>query len=87
MSPVELDTSPLEPSKPTHRADERPSIPLPNGKVLKPRKQWAQEKGISDKTAGKIGAPTSYIGNVAYVVEPDATLKLVEHGRRRGRRW
>jgi len=67
----------------------RPDIPLPGGKVATPRKAWAKAKGVSDKTASKIRGLTFYVGGAAYVTEPDATLRLIEHGkkvRRGGRR-
>jgi len=89
MSQATLDASPLKSAKPTRGADDRPDIPLPNGKVAVPRKRWARGKRISDKTASKLKGLTFYIANVAYVTEPDATLKLIEHGkhvRRGGRR-
>ena len=85
MSDVSLNSPTASPLDATRRATERPDIPLPGGKVARPRKRWAKEKGICEKTAGKI-VDNVYIANSAYVIEPDATLKLIKHGQRRGRR-
>jgi len=85
MSDLVVDLPTNSKPRPARRATERPDIPLPGGKVARPRKRWAREKGICEKTAGRI-VDNVYIANSAYVIEPDATLKLIKHGQRRGRR-
>jgi hypothetical protein len=74
MSNLHIDRSAT--SGATRRASERPHIPLPNGDFLEPRRQWAAAIGISDRTAGRMNLPTTYVGNVAYVPH-NASLKVL----------
>jgi hypothetical protein len=95
MSDVGIDVSTPSRSRVTRRAKERPWIALASGDSLVPRCQWAEAKGISDKTAARMNLPTTYISNVAYVLDGASTEILAERvqrrnqpstGRRRGAR-
>jgi hypothetical protein len=59
----------------------RKHIPLDDD-VLIPRGEFAAEIGISDKTAQRSNWPTTYIGNVAYVLR-GKTLRLIGESVRR----
>jgi hypothetical protein len=83
LSNLALDTSALRQFKATRRANERPRIQLANGDFLEPRRQWAGGVGISDKTAGRMNLPTTYIANVAYVLHNASTEILAERVRQR----
>ena len=83
MSDLALNTSAVRRTKVTRRAKERPRIPLANGDFLEPRRQWAGGVGISDKTAGRMNLPTTYISNVAYVLHNASTQILADRVRRR----
>jgi hypothetical protein len=60
----------------------RPHIQLA-GDVLVPRREFAQELGITDKTAQRKDLPTTYIGNVAYVPREESRRIIAETVRRR----
>jgi hypothetical protein len=80
-------TTPAEPKREQRRARsvERPSITLPNGKVLDPRRRFADEIGLAERTVAELKPPTVYIGKVAYV-DRDATLmQLAAKLKRRNR--
>ena len=63
MSDLSPDTSQSHRSK-----HHRPiTIELPNGRVLEQRAHFADDLGVTDKTVKRLNAPTTYIGNVAYV--------------------
>ena len=81
MSDLSFDPSPARPQR-RSRADDRPDIQLPNGKVLKPRRRWAEAVGITERTARRLNLQTTYISNVAYVLEPDSTAQLGADVRR-----
>jgi hypothetical protein len=80
VSDLSLDTPPTRPRR--SRADDRPVISLPNGKELYPRRQWSKDKGVTERTAKRMNLPTTYISNVAYVLEPDSTEQLAAGVRR-----
>jgi len=44
--------------------------------TLQPRREFADELGISDKTAARMNLPTTYIGNVAYIAR-NASLEII----------
>jgi len=77
------NTSGLYRSKATRRAKERPRISLADGEFLEPRRNWAEAVGISDKTAGRMNLPTTYIGGVAYVLHNASREILAERVQRR----
>jgi hypothetical protein len=54
----------------------RRRIALPGGKDLQPRVEFADEIGVSDRTAARLGLPTTYIGNVAYI-ERNESLAII----------
>jgi hypothetical protein len=54
---------------------ERPVIKLPDDDLV-PRRDFASEIGVSDKTAKRLNLPTTYVGNVAYVLR-GASLKII----------
>jgi len=58
------------------KREHRPDIALPNGKKLQPRRHFADEIGVSERTVKRLNPPTTYVGNVAYI-EPDATVQLI----------
>lgn len=58
------------------RPRERVSIQLPDGDVLDPRKKFADDLGVSEKTVARMNPPTTYIGNVAHV-KRNATLQII----------
>jgi hypothetical protein len=61
----------------------RRRIDLPNGDYLQPRAEFAAaELGVSDKTARRLNLPTTYMGNIAYVLH-DASLTIVAAGVQR----
>ena len=64
------------------RREDRPSITLPNGKVLEPRVKFASDLGLSEKTVTRMNVPTTYIGCVAYV-DRDEGLKHIGAGVKR----
>jgi hypothetical protein len=81
---VDIDTPATCTSKRKGRtAKERPCIPLPNGDCLEPRVQWAEGKGITDRTARKLNLKTTYFGGVAYVLRNASTQQLAEHAQHR----
>ena len=54
-----------------------PEIKLPDGEVLKPRRDFAHNViGVCERSAARMNLPTTYIGGVAYVAE-NASLKIV----------
>jgi hypothetical protein len=62
------DISVEQPSpRPRKRREDRRSITLPNGTVLDPRVQFADELGLSEKTVRRMNLPTVYVGCVAYI--------------------
>ena len=66
----------LSPPRQRMRREDRPSITLPNGKVLEPRVKFASDLGLSEKTVTRMNVPTTYIGCVAYV-DRDEGLKQI----------
>ncbi len=68
--------------KATRKAKERPVIQLPDGRIFEPRQQWAQDVGITNKTASTMGLPTIFAGNVAYV-DRDASYAILLARRQR----
>jgi hypothetical protein len=89
MSDLSPDTSQSHRSK-RHRPI---TIELPNGQTLEQRAHFADGLGVTDKTVKRLNAPTTYIGNVAYV-DRGAALEVlaarIKHrnqpARRRGAR-
>jgi hypothetical protein len=61
---------------------DRPAITLPDGRVLTPRVQVAEELRLNERTLKRGNHATVYIGNVAYL-DRDATLNDIAHGLRR----
>jgi hypothetical protein len=55
---------------------QRPDISLPDGEVLQPRVNFAASMGDSEKTITRLKLPTTYVGNVAYVLR-QASLKII----------
>lgn len=48
-----------------------------DGDILMPRVEFAHDiLGVSDKTASRMGLPTTYIGSLAYVLK-NASLEIV----------
>ena len=64
------------------RREDRPSITLPDGRVLDPRVKFADDVGLSEKTVTRMNVPTTYIGGVAYV-DRGASLKQIGAGVKR----
>jgi hypothetical protein len=62
----------------SHRSKHhRPiTIELPDGRTLEQRAHFAGGLGVTDKTVKRLNAPTTYIGNVAYV-DSKAALEIV----------
>jgi hypothetical protein len=58
------------------RPEDRPSITLPNGKVLEPRVRFAAAIGCAEKTVIRMNLPTTYIACVAYI-DRDEGLKQI----------
>ena len=81
MSDLRSTTSVRHTKLPSRR--KRPHIQLANGDFLEPRFEWAGGVGISDKTAGRMNLPTTYISNVAYVLHNASTQILADRVRRR----
>jgi hypothetical protein len=54
---------------------ERPVIKLADDDLV-PRCDFASEIGVSDKTAQRLNLPTTYVGNVAYVLR-QASLQII----------
>jgi hypothetical protein len=54
---------------------ERPVIKLADDDLV-PRRDFASEIGVSDKTAQRLNLPTTYVGNVAYVLR-QASLQII----------
>ena len=84
LSDLLPDPSPVRPTRgPRVRADERPDLPLGNGKFATPRVRWAGKIRVSDRTGRRLVPPesTTFIGGVAHVIEPDATASLEHRGR------
>ena len=63
--------------QPRHRID------LPNGEFLQPRRDFAAEIGVVDKTCARMNLPTTYVGNVAYVAHNASLNILAERVQRR----
>jgi hypothetical protein len=61
---------------PRRTRETRPNIELPDGEILEPRLNFADELGICDKSAQRMNLPTTYVGGVAYVAR-NASLKIV----------
>jgi hypothetical protein len=79
----------------TGRAKVHPRVRLPDGDYLVPRREWAAELGITDRTARRMNLPTIFLGGGAAYVKHDASTLLVierrmkqanEPPRRPGRR-
>jgi len=51
---------------PSARRRDRPSIALPNGDTLEPRRKLAARLNLSERTVARMGLPTTYVGNVAH---------------------
>jgi hypothetical protein len=51
------------------QATQRPTITLPDGRILKPRARIAADLGVSERTIRRMNADTVFIGNVAYITE------------------
>jgi hypothetical protein len=67
------DPSPASPRRHIELADD----------VLMPRREFAEDiLGVTDKTASRINLPTTYVGNVAYVLK-NASLQVVASRVRR----
>jgi hypothetical protein len=64
------------------RREDRPSITLPDGRVLDPRVKFADDVGLSEKTVTRMNVLTVYVGGVAYV-DRDASLKQIGAGVKR----
>jgi hypothetical protein len=80
-----MSATTTETSKP-HRRPRGPALRLPlnlNGEVWMPRKQWAEERGISDKTASRLNLETMLHGGVVYVCVSRADADLAARARRR----
>jgi hypothetical protein len=74
---TDISTVALPPPRPRmRRREDRPSITLPNGKVLEPRVKFAGDVGLSEKTVRRMNLPTTYIGCVAYI-DRDEALKQI----------
>jgi hypothetical protein len=52
------------------------NIQLPTGDTLMPRRQFAEDIGVTDRTARRMDLPTTYIGNVAHVLKNES-LRVV----------
>ena len=78
MSDLTTSTTAVRHTKLPSRRRKRPHIQLANGDFLEPRFEWAEGVGISDKTAGRMNLPTTYIGNVAYVLHNASTQILAD---------
>lgn len=61
----------------------RPDIKLPDGDVLKPRRDFARNIGVSDRTAQRMNLPTAYVGGVAYVLCNESLQIVAERVKRR----
>jgi hypothetical protein len=61
----------------------RKHIPLPNGDYLEARTEFAVDTlGITDRTAQKMGLPTTYIGGIAHVPHNEALAIVAKRIRR-----
>ncbi len=47
-----------------------------DGDILVPRREFARGISVSDRTASRMGLPTVYLANTAFVMR-DASLKIV----------
>ena len=82
MTDLTIETpSPPRPRK--KRREDRPSITLPNGKVLDPRIKFADSVGLSEKSVVRLNVPTTYIGAVAYVDRDEGLRQLAATLKRR----
>ena len=64
------------------RSRPRAHIKLADDELM-PRREFAEDiLGVTDKTASRINLPTTYVGNVAYVLK-NASLQVVASRVRR----
>jgi hypothetical protein len=71
-------------SRPLPLFTTRPRYDIPiAGDVLVPRRTFAAEIGIADRTAQRMDLPTTYVGNVAYVAKNAALRAMAERVRHR----
>jgi hypothetical protein len=62
-------------------------IPLPNGDVLVPRREFAKETlRVSEKTARRMNLPTTYIANIAHVARNESLAQIAKGIRREPKR-
>jgi hypothetical protein len=62
---------------PATPARARPHITLPDGDILMPRAEFANDVlGVSDRTAQRMNFPTTYIAGIAHVPR-NASLKVI----------
>jgi hypothetical protein len=59
----------------------RPHIQLKND-ILVPRRDFADELGVTDRTCRRLNLPTTYVGNVAHVLR-NASLDVIAQTVRR----
>lgn len=80
-----MTAEPVEPAtrQARTRREDRPDIPLPNGRVLRPRFRVAEALGVDEKTLCRRTIETFRIGNLAYVDPDSATVALVGEPVRR----
>ena len=65
----------------SNRALKRPTIKLADDELV-PRREFANEIGVTERTTQKMNLPTTYIGGMAYVARK-ASLQIVAGGVRR----
>jgi hypothetical protein len=59
----------------------RPRIQLADD-ILMPRRDFADELGVTDRTCRRLNLPTTYVGNVAHVLR-NASLDIIAQTVRR----
>jgi hypothetical protein len=65
-----------------YRPRPRPHITI-DGEVWKPRSDFANELGITDRTAARMNLRTTYIAGIAYVPSGESLTEVAAKARRR----
>jgi hypothetical protein len=83
MQPTPSDNPTVKGGRRRHRAPD--AIALPDGEVLVPRRKFAEDLGISERTLSRLDLPTTFVGGIAYCKQK-AGLKIIgDSAQRRNR--
>jgi hypothetical protein len=78
MTNVDAVSREAKPRKGPRRENRHP-ISLPGGDMLVPRRDFAEEIGVSERTLIRLNLPTVYVGGVAHVTR-DGSLAVIASG-------